>query len=191
MPTHPKQDEKPSAKASHDRSPARKSAPAKKASRNAPETGDAIALLTRDHRDVTKLFKAYEKLAGEGSHGDERLEVSRRICEMLTAHTTIEEEIFYPAMREALDADDLLDEAAVEHASAKDLIAQIESMDPDDDLYDAKVIVLGEYVQHHVKEEESELFPKAAKAKLDLGQLARDLAARKAELIGDPVEEDA
>lgn len=150
---------------------------------------DAIALLTKDHRDVTKLFKAYEKLAKNEAPSEERLEIAQQICEMLTAHATIEEEIFYPAVREALEEDDLLNEAEVEHASAKDLIAQIESMDPEDDLYDAKVKVLGEYIEHHVQEEENEMFPKATKAKLDMEEIGQQLMTRKAELV-DEVEEE-
>jgi hemerythrin superfamily protein len=100
---------------------------------------------------------------------------------MLTVHATIEEELFYPAARENSTEQDLLDEAEVEHASAKDLIAQIEGMDAGDELYDAKVKVLGEYIDHHVKEEE-ELFPKVKRAKLDLEALGGELAARKQEL---------
>jgi hemerythrin superfamily protein len=98
---------------------------------------------------------------------------------MLTVHTTVEEEIFYPAVRAAQVDADLLDEAAVEHASAKDLIAQIRSMDPDDDLYDAKVTVLGEYVNHHAEEEEGEMFPKARRAKVDLEGLGEQIKSRK------------
>ncbi len=101
----------------------------------------------------------------------------------LTLHTMVEEEIFYPALRPAdKNAADLLDEAAVEHAGAKDLIAQIQDMDPDDDLYDAKVKVLGEQVAHHVTQEEKEMFPKAEKAGLDLEALADDMLARKEEI---------
>ena len=108
---------------------------------------------------------------------------------MLTAHATIEEEIFYPAARDAGVEGDLLDEAEVEHASAKDLIAQIRSMSPDDDLYDAKVKVLGEYVDHHVREEEDEMFPKCRKADMDLAELAQQLSERKAELMEELGEE--
>jgi len=82
-------------------------------------------------------------------------------------HATVEEELFYPAARDVLEKDeDLVDEATVEHASAKDLIAQIQSMEPSDELYDAKVTVLGEYIDHHVKEEEDEMFPRFAKPSL-------------------------
>ena len=109
---------------------------------------------------------------------------------MLTAHTTIGEQIFYPAVREAIEHDDLFDKAEVEHAPAKDLIVQIESMDPDDELYDAKVKVLGEYVEHHVKEEKSEMFPKVKKAKIDLKELGPQLMVYKAELAGGAEEEE-
>ncbi len=144
---------------------------------------DATILLERDHNDVKKLFKQYEKLADDEADGEERQALAQQICTMLTVHATIEEEIFYPAAREAEVEEDLLDEAEVEHASAKDLIAQIQSMSPDDELYDAKVIVLGEYVEHHVQEEEGEMFPKCRRAGMDLAGLATALAERKAELM--------
>jgi len=144
---------------------------------------DATLLLTRDHNEVKKLFKEYEKLADAEADGEERQELAAQICTMLTVHATVEEEIFYPAAREAEVESDLLDEAEVEHASAKELIAQIESMGPDDELYDAKVKVLGEYVDHHVQEEEGELFPQCRKADMDLAELAQQLAERKAELM--------
>jgi len=143
------------------------------------ETPDAIELLTQDHKEVKKLFKAYEKLVKDEAEGSEKQELANQICTMLVVHTTIEEEIFYPAAREALPEQDLLDEAVVEHASAKSLIEQIQSMSPEDELYDAKVTVLGEYIDHHVKEEEAELFPQVKKAKLDLEQLGEEMAERK------------
>ena len=146
---------------------------------------DATALLERDHAEVKKLFKEYEKLADAEADGEERQALAERICAMLTVHATIEEEIFYPAAREAEVENDLLDEAQVEHASAKDLIAQIQGMGPDDDLYDAKVTVLGEYIDHHVQEEEGEMFPKCRRANMDLAGLAAALADRKAELMAE------
>jgi len=108
----------------------------------------------------------------------------RQICNELKIHTTLEEEIFYPAARSALDdkGDDLLDEATVEHASAKDLIAQLESASADEELYDAKVTVLGEYIKHHVKEEQEELFPRCRKAKMDLKSIGAAMRSRKQEL---------
>jgi len=144
---------------------------------------DATTLLQRDHADVRKLFKEYDQLAEQDAEGEERQALAEQICTMLTVHATIEEEIFYPAAREAGIESDLLDEAEVEHASAKDLIAQIQSMTPADELYDAKVKVLGEYVVHHVEEEEGELFPRCKKAGMDLAGLGAALAERKSELM--------
>ena len=144
---------------------------------------DATLLLMRDHAEVKKLFKQYEKLADAEADGEERQALAEQICAMLTVHATVEEEIFYPAARDAEVESDLLDEAEVEHASAKDLIAQIQGMGADDELYDAKVIVLGEYIDHHVQEEEGEMFPKCRKAGMDLADLAAQLAERKAELM--------
>ena len=148
---------------------------------------DATKLLTADHKEVKALFKQYDKLAKAEGSDDEKQAVAEEICTLLTVHATIEEEIFYPAAREAMDEQDLLDEAAVEHASAKDLIAQIRSMAPSDELYDAKVTVLGEYIDHHVQEEEKELFPKVRKADLDLKDLGATMEARKQELMNQMV----
>jgi hemerythrin-like domain-containing protein len=145
----------------------------------------AIAMLDDDHKAVDKLFKRYEK-AGEGAAAEKR-ELLREICSALTVHAQIEEELFYPELRAALDEEDveMLDEATVEHASLKDLIAQLEDAEPGDDLVDARVKVLSEYVKHHVEEERNEIFPEAKKAKgLDLDDLAERMAARKAELEG-------
>lgn len=150
-------------------------------SKNAATT-DAVTLLTIDHKEVKKLFRAYEGLVKADTANAEKQVLALQICSMLTVHATIEEELFYPAAREGLKEQDLLDEAEVEHASAKDLIAQIEGMDAGDELYDAKVKVLSEYIDHHVKEEEEELFPKVKRAKLDLEALGGELAARKEEL---------
>ena len=113
-----------------------------------------------------------------------RQSLAQQICGELKIHTTLEEEIFYPAARAALGekGSDLLDEAKVEHASAKDLIAQLEDASPTDDLFDAKVTVLGEYIKHHVKEEHEELFPKCRKARMDLKAIGAAMAARKKEL---------
>ncbi|MBW8845437.1 MAG: hemerythrin domain-containing protein [Burkholderiales bacterium] len=146
---------------------------------------DAIELLTTDHREVKALFKEYDKLVKAEAETGEKQVVAAQICVMLTAHATAEEELFYPRAREVLGEDeDLVDEADVEHASAKELIAQIEAGSPDDPLYDAKVKVLGEYIDHHVKEEEGEMFPKVRKSDLDLDAIGEEIAARKAELMG-------
>jgi hemerythrin superfamily protein len=152
---------------------------------------DATMLLTRDHREVSRLFKQYEKLADAEAEASDRQALAEQICMLLTAHATIEEEIFYPAARQAEIESDLLDEAAVEHASAKDLIAQIRAMTPDEDLYDAKVKVLGEYINHHVQEEENEMFPKCRKADMDLAGLSQQLSERKSELLAEAGEEMA
>ena len=157
------------------------------------EGSDAVSLLSNDHAEVQELFDEYEDLVEDEADDDEKQALAERICAMLTVHTTIEEEIFYPAAREALDASSLLNEAEVEHSTAKDLIEQIQSMDPDDELYDAKVKVLGEYVRHHVQEEENELFPQCQSADMDLDDLGEELGARKQELmeeLGVVEEED-
>jgi len=145
---------------------------------------DAVKLLKSDHAEVKKLFAHYEKLATAGAPSAERSQCAGEICDKLTVHATLEEEIFYPAAREALGAghDDLVDEADVEHASAKELIAQIRASNPGEEHYDAKVRVLGEYIAHHVKEEQNEMFPKLSK-KLDMASLGEQLQARKAELM--------
>jgi len=164
----------------------RKSAPKKSspASSSRPSGAhDAVELLKADHKEVKALFEQYKRLVDNEDVPEERQAVAQQICLLLTVHATAEEEIFYPAARAAIDEPDLLDEAEVEHASAKDLIAQIEAMDPNEALYDAKVIVLGEYVAHHVKEEEGEMFPKCKKADMDLAALGQAIETRKAELM--------
>ena len=143
---------------------------------------DAIATLIADHRKVKELFKEFAKLKDKDDAEDDKSSLVAQICTELTIHTTIEEEIFYPAVREQIEDDDLMDEALVEHAGAKDLIAQLEEMSSDDDLYDAKVTVLGEQIEHHVKEEEGEMFPKAKKAKVDSDALGAQMAQRRTEL---------
>ena len=141
---------------------------------------DAIALLKADHREVKTMFEQYDK----SEEDVQKAELARKICAALTVHAQIEEEIFYPAAYEAIEDDDLLDEAEVEHASAKDLIAQIEAGSPGDPLFDAKVKVLGEYIDHHVKEEEGELFPECRSSGMDLKALGEQMKARKMELVG-------
>lgn len=144
---------------------------------------DAIALLIKDHRDVKKLFSSYQKLSDEEAPAAQRLAIAQEICEALTVHAMVEEEIFYPALRDATaNADDELDEAEVEHTSVKELVAQIKAMEPDEALYNAKVKVLGEYVDHHVKEEEGEMFPKAKKSGMDLDGIGLQIKDRKEEL---------
>ena len=142
---------------------------------------DAIELLTQDHQKVKDMFEQYEALSDRSLASKRKLALA--ICLELTKHATAEEEIFYPAVREASkSSEDLVDEATVEHASAKELIAQIVAMEPGEDLYDAEVKVLSEQIEHHVQEEEEEMFPKARKAKLDLQSLGAEIAARKAQI---------
>lgn len=141
---------------------------------------DAITLLKADHDEVKQAFKEFEKMDHEDTAAME--ELVSRVCEALKAHTTVEEEIFYPAVRAAIEDDDLMNEAQVEHDSAKDLIEQLEGMDASDPMYVATFTVLGEYVMHHAKEEEDEMFPSARKAELDLEELGEEIRTRKEEL---------
>lgn len=145
---------------------------------------DACTLLDSDHRKVKKLFNQYAELAGSRST-QERRELAMEICMELTVHAQLEEEIFYPALRAAFKESDLLDEAEVEHATAKDLIAQIQEAGEVDEKFDALVTVLGEYVDHHVKEERGEIFPKARASKVDLMGMREQLLTRKEELMAE------
>ena len=142
----------------------------------------ALEALSADHRKVEALFKDYEK--AKQADDDSRRDIAENICMELTVHATVEEEIFYPWLRETLDDDDmdLVEEAQVEHDGAKDLIAQIQGATEVDDVYDAKVKVLSEYIKHHVKEEEEEIFPSVASEKEALDELGEEMQARKAEL---------
>ena len=142
---------------------------------------EATALLKADHQLVSKLFEEYE-----GTRSDtKKAEIVSRICTELTVHAQIEEEIFYPAVKEALNDGELVPEATVEHATLKDLISQIEGIEPDGEMYNAKVKVLSEYVKHHVKEEQNEIFPKAKASDLDLMELGAQMATRKEELLAE------
>lgn len=140
---------------------------------------DAIALLRADHGMVSGLFADYEKTNSR----NKKKALVAEICTELSVHAQIEEEIFYPAVKAALKDKLLVPEATVEHASIKDLIAQIEGVEPDGEVYDAKVKVLSEYVKHHVKEEQNEMFPKAKATSVDLVELGARMAARKADLL--------
>ncbi|MBB4219869.1 hemerythrin domain-containing protein [Variovorax guangxiensis] len=149
-------------------------------------TPDACSLLDTDHKNVKKLFTAYDELAHSRSQSapGKKRDLAMQICMELQVHTQIEEEIFYPALREAISETDLLDEAEVEHASAKELIAQIQDATEIDEKFDAKVKVLGEYIDHHVKEERNEIFVKARATRgLDLVAMREQLAQRKEELM--------
>ena len=144
---------------------------------------DAVALLKADHRKVEDLFAKFEAAKGDGK----KKALAEQICLELTVHTKIEEDIFYPACEGAVE-EDLLKEAYVEHDGAKVLIAEIEAGGPDDEFYDAKVKVLSEQIEHHVKEEEQRvegMFAQAKKAGLDMDALGEQMAAEKQELIAN------
>jgi hemerythrin superfamily protein len=143
------------------------------------QSPDAIALLKADHKKVSDLFEDFE-----AAGGTRKKFIASQICTELHAHAQIEEEIFYPAARSVLRGDDLalVEEADVEHASIKGLVGRIESATLSDAHFDAFVKVLGEYVKHHVKEEERELFPKLKDTQLDLKAVGAELAKRKGEL---------
>ncbi|HZE61643.1 MAG TPA: hemerythrin domain-containing protein [Burkholderiales bacterium] len=148
------------------------------------KAANAVDLLKADHDKVKKAFKEFQKM--DRDDGEACRELVSRVCDDLRMHTTLEEEIFYPAVREAIDDDDIMNEAAVEHETAKMLIEQLENMEPDDPNYFATFTVLGEYVTHHVKEEEDEMFPQAQKAKeLDLEALREQMGSRKEELMAE------
>jgi hypothetical protein len=143
---------------------------------------DAISLLKADHREVEGWFEDFEKARAD----TRKRELASKICEALRIHTTIEEELFYPAFYQATQEDDLYHEAQVEHDGAKNLIAKIEQSDSGDELFDAQVHVLSEMIKHHVREEEKRdgMFAKARQSDMDLDEIGRQLEARKAELKG-------
>lgn len=141
---------------------------------------DAIALLIADHKEVKKLFEEFEGLGDRAKATKKK--IAKEVCHELQVHTQIEEEIFYPAIAKAIKDDDLINEAIVEHAAAKDLIKQILGMSPDDELYDAKVKVLYEQIAHHIGEEEGDMFPKVRKSEIDLVALGKKMSDRREEL---------
>lgn len=148
------------------------------------EKTDVISLLTDDHKKVKKMFKDFEKMKGSGSD-DELSALVEDICSELNLHAEAEEAIFYPAVREEITDINLVDEAEVEHAELKELVSQLQSMSADDPKYKATVKVLGEYVDHHVKEEEGEIFPRVKKAKMDTEALGEEITNFK-QMHGQP-----
>jgi len=140
---------------------------------------DATVLLKADHKLVSNLFSEYE----EAHSKPKKKKIVEQICNELTVHAQIEEEIFYPAVKQALKDNELIPEARVEHATLKSLISQIEGIEPDGEMFDATIKVLQEYVKHHVKEEQNEIFPKAKSAGLDMLKLGAELSERKQELL--------
>ena len=142
---------------------------------------EATTLLRADHKLVADLFDQFEATRSSAK----KKTLAAEICNELTIHARIEEEIFYPAVKEALKDKELIPEATVEHATLKNLIAEIQDDDSGDEMWEAKVKVLGEYVQHHVKEEQNEIFPKAKSTKLDMKELGALMAERKEELMAE------
>jgi hypothetical protein len=168
----------------------RKRTSTKAAGRRAARAGsDAISLLKSDHREVEGWFAQFEKTSSDAK----KQELAEKICLALKAHTTIEEEIFYPAFLEATDETDIHHEAEVEHDGAKKLIAEIEAAGPDDDYYDAKVSVLSEMIKHHVKEEEKRggMFSKARASDMDLDALGEQLQQRKDKVMAEKQAADS
>ncbi len=155
-------------------------ATSKSSRKSNPDKQDAIALLKADHREVEDAFEQFKKARDD----ERRQKLATQICNALKVHTTIEEEIFYPAFLEATNDADLHHEAEVEHEGAKKLIAEIEASSPDDEYFKAKVSVLSEMIKHHVNEEEQRggMFAEARHADMDLVGLGEQMAARKAEL---------
>lgn len=148
-------------------------------------SSDAVSMLMADHKKVQKLFRDFDK-AHEEQDDQTCREIAERVCTELEVHTTLEEELFYPAAREALGEDEeLVDEAEIEHQSAKDLISELRAMDATDQKFAPTFTVLAEYVRHHIKEEEGEMFPRVKKAKLDLDGLGQEMAARKSQLTAE------
>ena len=141
----------------------------------------AFELLEQDHREVEEWFDEYDELKEDNRKGD----LAEKICLALKVHAQIEEEIFYPEAREATKDNDLIDEAVVEHATVKNLIGEIEAMEVGEELYDAKMRVLGEMVKHHIKEEEEELFPELEAAKMNLDAVDKEISERKEELMSE------
>ena len=163
---------------------ATRKAPAKKTSRAASTSSgqDAIALLRADHKKVSALYEQYENTRSAAR----KKALVATICQELSIHAQVEEEIFYPAVKAALKDKELVPEAQVEHASLKELIAQVKDKEPDGEMFDAKIKVMSEYTKHHVKEEQNEMFPKAKATRLDMDELGARIAARKEELMADP-----
>jgi hemerythrin-like domain-containing protein len=154
-------------------------AKSKSRKRSSSRQPEAIAMLIEDHQKVQKLFRQFEKAESE----NQKSEIAELACNELTVHAELEEQVFYPAVREAIEQTDLLDEAEVEHNVAKELIEKLKGMDSADEEYAATFTVLGEYVNHHIEEEQNELFPKVKKADIDLEALAGEMMEKKQELM--------
>lgn len=149
----------------------------------AEEPGDdAIAALRADHDKVDALFTNFDQVK-DGRDSAEKRRLVGEVCREFIAHSTVEEEIFYPALRAQIADDDLMNEAKVEHEGARRLVTELESMDADDDMLNAKMHVLCGYIKHHVREEEQDMFPKARHTALDMVELGARIAKRKRQLL--------
>ena len=173
------------ATASRKTSTAARKAPAKTA--GATPGPDAITLLRADHKRVSALYEQYESARS----ATKKKALVATICQELSIHAQVEEEIFYPAVKAALKDKEMVPEAQVEHATLKELIAQVKDKEPDGEMFDAKIKVMSEYTKHHVKEEQNEMFPKARATRLDMNELGARIAARKEELLANPELMDA
>ena len=166
-----------------DRNAERKSNRTQSANReteNRSAAQNAFDVLEHDHRAVEEWLDEYDELERDNRR---KADLAKKICLALKVHAQIEEEIFYPAARDATKDDDLINEAIVEHGTVKHLISEIESMKVGEELYDARMRVLGELVKRHIREEEEELFPELQSTKMDLDALGKELAQRKQELM--------
>lgn len=144
---------------------------------------DVISILKEDHEDLKNGFKYFDQICNRQL--EEKKQLADGLCALFMQHAVAEEEIFYPAIRQSVrHSRDMINEAIVEHACAKELVAQIQVMQPDEELYNAKVKVLGELIGHHIQEEEEEMFEKAKDADLNLVQLGELIEARKQQLAG-------
>jgi hemerythrin-like domain-containing protein len=174
------------AKTKANRTAERKSSRSQTASRSKERqqaSRNAFDVLEEDHREVEEWFDEYDEL--KDSDEDRKEDLAEKICLALKVHAQIEEEIFYPQARQASQDNDLIDEALVEHSTVKNLIREIEAMEVGEELYDAKIRVLGEMVKQHIKEEEEELFPELQSTKMDLDAVGKELAERKQELMAE------
>jgi len=157
----------------------------------AGDAEDALALLSADHREVAQLFEEYADLTdADGSDRDRRALIAE-ICLQLTVHSRLEEEMFYPAVRQSLGENELVEEAEAEHRGIEEAMDDLRSMDPADEGYDDRVEVLRESVEHHVAEEEGSMFPMVLDSSLDIERLGEQMAARREELLAQVREEQA
>jgi hemerythrin-like domain-containing protein len=170
------------AKTKADRNAERKSGRTQSTNRKRESRGaapNAFDVLEHDHREVEEWLDEYDELERDDRR---KADLAKKICLALKVHTQIEEEIFYPAARDATKDNDLIDEAIVEHGTVKNLIKEVEDMEIGEELYDAKMRVLGEMVKRHIREEEEELFPELEAAKMDVDAVGKELAIRKLDL---------